>query len=864
MRVFSNPVKYVDESNNIRDITLKMKENEDGSFSTADNSIITTFPKSIEDGITLEYEDISLKLTPDSNFLKGSISSNIAEDSDNNNESDVSEIVDSSEEMLSGSTTEEESDTELSDKSSENTNVDDLEESEEDSSVSSDQAGTEQDSTSEADPYESDVTENASEEASPVESESLTDDNSEEISQETDEASETSEVTDVSNSDNDNEQVSEASDTVSKVIHSTLSSNAESVMYSADDKTDLEYKLTYTGFKEDIVVREYTGQTDFEFTLETNGLSLVENDGEISLVDGQGETRAFIGNVTVFTADNKIDTSGEIRYREIEPDEKYALTVHLEKSFLTSPETKYPIRIDPWIRVNHSNSSTGIQDVTICSNSSSVGTNVALDVGKRNIYEKERVLMKFPGFDYSNIHSSENIQEATLELSNIYDSNQTSGMAIELYSYMGAVWNESTANWNNVSPNNYSTLLSRKTIKFESGDGITPKRYEFNIKTAVKRWVDGTLSKNQGILIKASDSIENGSTEKYKRFASFNSSSDQPSLSVKFFYGVKNNPYFSKYEPEKYNCSAVTSTGTTNKIRYRMNCYAYAMGFILNNSYEVNLSNLSNPGDRMDPGSLSYSQMINPSPSTSENLANCIFYNMSLDANVVGYTVTKYIPTSGTIPQYGEASRLVAVVTNTDGKGFHFYMQHSDGTWSHKPGNENPRNTSFQTNKIITNDNILNTAKEDYQSNTYSLGTLMFFVVTKSSVLDYLYTGETMEKTLISTTERAGDYAETAISLPNNKTKKLDFNKDSDFYSFVPSVSKTYAVNADILHTYISGDSGSGSLCVIVYSNNGVELSCNSGSTTSKKYINLTSGIKYYFEVANIGTANIMYSLSVT
>ena len=43
----------------------------------------------------------------------------------------------------------------------------------------------------------------------------------------------------------------------------TLSEDNKTVSYTLDEKTTLEYSLTYTGFKEDIVVNEYTGQTEY-------------------------------------------------------------------------------------------------------------------------------------------------------------------------------------------------------------------------------------------------------------------------------------------------------------------------------------------------------------------------------------------------------------------------------------------------------------------------------------------------------------------------------------------------------------------------------------------------------------------------
>lgn len=61
--------------------------------------------------------------------------------------------------------------------------------------------------------------------------------------------------------------------------------NNKTVSYYYDEKTTIEYKLTYTGFKEDIVVSEYTGQTEYHFTLYTDGLYLSCVDGSYYLVD---------------------------------------------------------------------------------------------------------------------------------------------------------------------------------------------------------------------------------------------------------------------------------------------------------------------------------------------------------------------------------------------------------------------------------------------------------------------------------------------------------------------------------------------------------------------------------------------------
>lgn len=63
-----------------------------------------------------------------------------------------------------------------------------------------------------------------------------------------------------------------ANDAVSTVMQV----DDETVAYRYDSKTSIQYFLTYTGFKENIIVDEYTGQTSYDFTLYTNGLELIQ------------------------------------------------------------------------------------------------------------------------------------------------------------------------------------------------------------------------------------------------------------------------------------------------------------------------------------------------------------------------------------------------------------------------------------------------------------------------------------------------------------------------------------------------------------------------------------------------------------
>ncbi len=386
MRVYSHPVKYTDSDGNIQDISLKIKKNGDGSFSTASHEIITTFQKELSDGIVLEHEDVKLKMVPEA------------------------------------------------------------------------------------------VTATAA----------------------------------------------------------SASEDGMSVAYAVDDKTSYEYALTYTGFKEDIVVSAYTGQTEYKFTLYTNGLTLCQESGCYYLVDSEGNKKATIGDIIVFTADEHNNTMGTMSAETVTAKEEYLLTVHIDEAYLRDKNTKYPIRIDPTIEINYNSSGSGaIEDVTINSNGGSAGSSGSLFIGKRSSSGIARVLMRFPSLSLGSVASASNISSASVELRDLMC--ETEGMAVSCYVFTGNTWSESTAKWSTVNPNSYSTLLSSNTVSYANGKKqSTSHRYSFNITAAVKGWKSGAYSQNKGILFKASSSVENGGGEQYKTFASYNRASYKPSLTITY------------------------------------------------------------------------------------------------------------------------------------------------------------------------------------------------------------------------------------------------------------------------------------------------------------------------------------------
>ena len=318
----------------------------------------------------------------------------------------------------------------------------------------------------------------------------------------------------------------------------------KSVAYLYNEHTVLEYTPTYDGFKEDIVVSEYTGQTEYAFRLLTNGLGLIQTGMSYRLVNSQGETKAYIGDVIIFTADERNNAFGSMTVQTVEANEEYIITIHVDADYLEDERTAYPIRIDPTISVNYGTSGSGaIEDVTLNSLSGSDGDSWSLTVGKRATYGISRILMRFPGLDLSDIDTASQITGASVELRDLMCED--AALTVYAHTFTGNVWSESTANWSNVGSENYaSSALSSRTISYANGTSSSargtsqPHRYAFDITSAVRGWKNGTYSATRGILFKASSSIENGSSYISKTICSYNRSSEyRPSLTVTY-----NNP----------------------------------------------------------------------------------------------------------------------------------------------------------------------------------------------------------------------------------------------------------------------------------------------------------------------------------
>lgn len=316
----------------------------------------------------------------------------------------------------------------------------------------------------------------------------------------------------------------------------------KTVSYYYDEKTTIEYKLTYTGFKEDIIVSEYTGKTEYDFTLYTNGLYLTCIDGSYYLLDDNDTVRATLGDIIIFTADERNNTMGCMSSVTVREGYEYELTIHVDADFLADERTVYPIRIDPTVEVTDGDSIGAMEDVLIRQNYTYTGSFGSSYIGRFTDGTLSRLLVRFPYLNFNTLGTNSTfITSATVELRDLMCSG-VEDMYIDchIYNISSPSWSESSgATWTSVGNSYVGTLLDSHLVSYGKGNVSTDyNRYSFDITEAAKMWANGTQSPQKGLVFKASSSFENqtGSNIQYwrKTFASYNRAEYKPSFTLTF------------------------------------------------------------------------------------------------------------------------------------------------------------------------------------------------------------------------------------------------------------------------------------------------------------------------------------------
>ena len=354
----------------------------------------------------------------------------------------------------------------------------------------------------------------------------------------------------------------------------------DTVVYSDvfDSSTDIEYTYTYGGVKENIILESYSGKNSFDYEITTGGLTLHEDKGTLLLADESGDVKATLGEVIVFSADNKHNTIGKYKVEELEKNNRYKVTLTVDKEYLTDPDTKYPVKIDPYIKSNKDNLS--IQDLQVFkgkdgkgTSETSLGTSGVSRVGWTD-WGACRTLLKLNGFSFSSkgIVDASQIQSAYVEIRDLMC--QSAETQIVCAMFKGNNWTEKDVKtWNALNAGSAAGPIKiyqkdkskpavyQHTVKGGNGqsvrDGYSKQWYAWDITTIAKNWFKNSSSMAKGLVFKtASETYEISS--KYAK-------------NMKTFSSMQGNADYKPYVVIEYNSKVAVKTITLSSKSFPLN-----------------------------------------------------------------------------------------------------------------------------------------------------------------------------------------------------------------------------------------------------------------------------------------------------
>jgi murein DD-endopeptidase MepM/ murein hydrolase activator NlpD len=256
--------------------------------------------------------------------------------------------------------------------------------------------------------------------------------------------------------------------------------------------TALRYSPTFEGFKEEVVLYRNVGQNRFDFTVRTNGLTLVYDGGEFSFVDPA--TRDVVGNIGgIWVYDSSDDPYSSTRLGEyrhfyemsvVRENEEYCVTIVVDEQYLE--RATYPVFVDPVTRLDpFDGTRKQIQDATIIGNNpQQLGRLSWLSVGRWDAFTY-RTLISFPGLATNatlrHIPSSQ-ITNASLFLTTI--EPVTTSTNVRVHRSINQDWNESTVHGNSDVWNATQESINPVTIPA----GVANRSFSWNITQTVQHW----------------------------------------------------------------------------------------------------------------------------------------------------------------------------------------------------------------------------------------------------------------------------------------------------------------------------------------------------------------------------------------
>lgn len=321
----------------------------------------------------------------------------------------------------------------------------------------------------------------------------------------------------------------------------------------------LQYVPQNTGVKENIIIEKNLQKYSFDFMVETNGLVPKTLEGKTIDFVKKGTTEVVFNLGELFVKDSYVGGSNRndhisfdnsYKIRRIS-EGKYQLTYVLDKKFLDSKSTKYPVLVDPSISPISS-----IKDAPVYSSksTSNFASNAWIQLGNvGGSYGTGYGFFQTTAIKNYTYINPKKITSATLR---VYEGSGTTYTS-EIKAYdTDDIWSSTSITWKN-RPGKDGSALDTKKI---SSSGF----YEFKITSPVKEWLadqigEGGYEAAYGVML-----VPKNSSQKRKDFCSANYGTASKRPTIKIEYTEDTTITEDIYFLQNYNSGLYLDVNTSN------------------------------------------------------------------------------------------------------------------------------------------------------------------------------------------------------------------------------------------------------------------------------------------------------------
>ena len=364
------------------------------------------------------------------------------------------------------------------------------------------------------------------------------------------------------------------------------------------ENTDVVYDLESNAVKESIVLQQYDETLEgYRYTLYTGELTpKMDDTGHIDLY-APGGKEPVISLPSPYMVDNVGEYCDEVQVTLTGSDGVYTMTYSLPREWLASQDRAWPVILDPIVKANAS--ATNIQDRTVCENGHISYKKSVFYAGYDTTKGKIRGYLQYN--DLPILNSSDVIVNAELSLYKIVSSSSTG--AVEVHKVTES-WTSQGIEWDK-QPNFVENISDYKNVKSQGW-------YSWNITDIVRDWY---TEGNNGLMIKMPDSVENGTTKRFRQFYSSDAgASYRPKLSIK----IRNNNGLEGYWDYTSASAGRAGAGHVNNFTGNLTWVREDMGFdgcimpvSINHVYNLNDSTTLKTGNNSNMTAGNYFGMGN-------------------------------------------------------------------------------------------------------------------------------------------------------------------------------------------------------------------------------------------------------------